>query len=173
MFDNAITKILENTFTKQDFYARLGVVKECLEHVFFTEGGGDTGRTFLCSEFARQTGREEMAPFIEEWGGEVLDLFVVDRFYEQVEGLKSRAEELPTLVLYAPVILENKEVEDIGAWSRREFDPRVMIDLMVDPRSLGGCAFVWQGKYHDFSLNYFMDKKNDEIEALIRSYDAK
>ncbi len=173
MLDSALDKILNNTFTKQDLYSRLGVVKECLENILFTAEDDGTSRVFLCAQFAKETGRPEMASFIEEWGTEVLDVFTADELYNQIEELKQKAEALPTVVLYVPVLLENKEVERVGRWCRGELDSRVMIDLMIDPRAIGGCAFVWQGKYHDFSLNYFLNKHSGEIRDLIKSYDAK
>lgn len=175
MTAEVLQKIISNTFTKQDFYARLAVVEECLEKALFTsETETDTThRTALITDFARQTGRGDMAAFIEGWGDDVLNSFTASDLYLQMEELKSSVESLPTLVLYAPVLLKNEDMVDVGKWSREQFDPRVMIDLMVDPKALGGCAFVWEGEYYDYSLNYFFNKKEAEIVELIRSYESE
>lgn len=173
MINTALQKILENTFTKQDFYARIGLVQECLEHSIYDSENDIENRAMHCAEYARSKNQTNLAPYIEEWGNEVFAIFSAENIYNQIRDLKEMVENLPELVLYVPVDITGKNIESIGQVVREKFGAQVMIDLMIESNALGGCAFVWNGKYHDFTLNYFLKEKQSEVANLIRSYDAK
>lgn len=173
MFQVALERIKNNTFTKQDFYSRLGVVQEFLEQALFSSAINTEDLADQCADYARQSGRIESANYIRDWGNDFFNIFTADNLYEAMEELKQEVEELPELVLYTPVSLENKQSEEIGAIAREMFDPEVMINLSVDSKALGGCSFVWQGKFYDFSFNYFLEKNEEAVLELINSYGQK
>lgn len=82
-------------------------------------------------------------------------------------ALARAVKELPTLVLYAPVPLARGSVKTIGEWCRREISPRILLELKVDGRMTGGCAFAWEGVFYDFSLSYFIEKHAQAYRALV------
>lgn len=172
MTDIALQKILRNTFTKQDFYTRIGLVLECLEHSAHGLDGGES-KAAHCAEYAKNKNKSSIAPYFLEWGEEVFGIFNTENIYNQIRDLKEKAGNLPELVLYVPVDLTGKGIEGVGGFVRERLGENVLIDLVIEPNSLGGCAFVWNGKHYDFSLNHFLEEKRADITSLIKSYDAR
>lgn len=169
-----LQRILSHTYTKSDFYRTLDVVQEYLEHAFYnTDDTDDTNHTERLVRYAESQGDVLVAEHLKEWGEPVLSVFTRENLYEKLKELKSAFEGLPEIVLYAPVLFGKEEVLTIGGWCRENLDRNIVLSMHVEPGVVGGCAFVWNGTYYDFSLDYFLEKKKEEITHLIRSYDAR
>jgi hypothetical protein len=167
MGDLILQKILAHTFTKADFYRGIDALQEALEHSFFSGDGQGNASEVVTYLFAKQ---DPSASRVEKWGDAVVSAFNRDNLYDRIGDLKTKVEELPTLVLYVPVALEDHEIESIGGWFRDSVNPNAILDVIVDTDALGGCMFAWKGVFYDFSLNHFLKEKRGDIRALINAY---
>ena len=168
-----LQRILLHTYTKSDFYRTLDVAQEYLEHAFYnTDDSDDSNHTERIVRYAETQGDVLVAERLKEWGEPVLSVFTRENLYEKLKDLKEDFEGLPEIVLYAPVQFGKEEVVTIGAWCRENLDRSIVMNMQVDTTVVGGCAFVWDGTYYDFSLDYFFEKKKGDITHLIRSSDA-
>lgn len=72
---------------------------------------------------------------------------------------------LPMVVITLATVLPKEEVEHLEQWFHRNVHPRVLLDIHIDPKLIGGCRFIWQGLEGDFSLRKrFRKKTEDGIE---------
>lgn len=169
-----LQRILLHTYTKSDFYRTLDVVQEYLEHAFYnTDDTDDSNHTERLVRYAESQGDILVAEHLKGWGEPVLSVFTRENLYEKLKELRNAFEGLPEIVVYAPVLFGKEEVLTIGTWCRENLDRNIVLNMQVEPTVVGGCAFVWNGTYHDFSLNYFFEKKKGEITHLIRSNNAR
>lgn len=174
MDNSLLQRILLHTYTKSDFYRTLDVVQEYLEHAFYnTDDTDDSNHTERLVRYAESQGDVLVAEHLAGWGEPVLSIFTRENLYEKLKELKEEFEGLPEMVLYTPVQFGKEEVVIIGAWCRENLDRNIVLSMQVEPTVVGGCAFVWNGAYYDFSLDYFLEKKKEEITHLIRSSDAR
>jgi hypothetical protein len=173
MKDSVLQRILANTFTKSDFYRAIDLVHEFLEYAFYnTDDSDDTDHTERLVAFATKRGEVTSARRIEEWGEEVLGVFTRDNLYEKLREIKEAVEELPELTLYVPVAFGQEELSMIGTWCRENVDRAIILSVSVDSDVSGGCAFVWRGAYHNYSLDHFLNKKQDEIRSVIHAFNG-
>lgn len=172
--DPVVQRMLANTFTKSDFYRAADIVHEYLEHAFYnTDDSDDTNHTQSIVAFATKRGEVGSAQRIEGWGEAVLETFTRDNFYDRLREIKEEIESLSELVLYVPVAFGQEELSMIGSWCRENIDRELILSVSVDPGVSGGCAFVWNGTYRDYSLDYFLKKKENEIRSVIRAFDGQ
>jgi hypothetical protein len=168
-----LQKILSNTYTKPDFYRSINVVQEFLEHAFYnTDDADDSNHTERIVRQVRMSGDIAVAERIEQWGDVVLSVFTRENLYEKLKELKDEIEGLSEFVLYVPTAFGPREVELIGQWCRENMNRTIVLNFVVEPDAVGGCAFVWEGVYYDFSLDHFIKKKEAEIARIILSYNA-
>jgi len=173
MNDHTLQNILLNTFTKSDFYRGLGVAREYLERIFYnTDDSDDNVKAEQVVLYAQNSGDGASADLIRGWGGEVFSTFTRDNLYSRLDELKESAEKLPELTLYVPVDLDAEGVTLIGSWCRKNIDTSLLLNIIVDPSAIGGCKFVWNGAYRDFSLGYFLEKKPGIVSNLLHEYGA-
>ena len=55
-------------------------------------------------------------------------------------------------VITLAVTLPKKEIQRLGRWFRENVNPRVVLEVRLDPNLVGGCQIIWQGFEGDFSL---------------------
>ncbi|KKS46225.1 MAG: hypothetical protein UY07_C0014G0010 [Parcubacteria group bacterium GW2011_GWA1_47_8] len=162
--------ILKNTYIKSDLFRRVGLLKESLEHTFFSGHPHDASQD-LFREFLREKGVEgsEDANMILEWG-DIAGGFTDGNIHERLANLDAEIKEIPTIIVYIPMLFGAQEYKRLGAWFREQVSPRMVLDIKIDPSVAGGCAFVWKGIYHDFSFKNFMSKHEAELKEAIRIY---
>lgn len=162
--------MLKNTYIKSDLYRRVGLLKEFLEHTFFS-GHLQESSQDLFLEFLREKGVEgsEDTKALLEWGA-IAQGFTDGNLRERLVNLDNEIKELPTIITYFPMAFGTKEYEMLGKWFREQVSPRMVLDVKIDPSTAGGCAFVWKGIYHDFSFKNFMGKHEPELKEALRTY---
>ena len=173
MDNHLLQTILQNTYTWTDLHHRFGLLQEFLEKETFLEHRQKTIGKSL-DEFLTDAGESsaDKAAFLE-WGEAFYNSFTTENTYSKLSELAVAIEELPVLTLYVAVFLPPEEVEKLALWVRTNIGPNVVIDLLVDAELAIGCAFVWEGVYHDFSLKYFMHQHREEFVKKIREYAYK
>lgn len=167
--------VLKNTFSVADLYRRADVLKRFLEFAFFKTAGEPHDRTALMRSFCEQdpTGTDRLdCEAVAAWGPAVFDAINPDNLYDSVTRLKRLSEELPVLTLYVPVRLGAPGVERIATWCRTNLSPDVILDVRIDPSSVGGCKFAYNNAFHDVSFAYFEKKARGALVERMRSYDA-
>ena len=165
-----LERMLANTYTTSEIYKRLLVLEDMLQHSLFEKKADSADREkHLYSQYQTPSERSS-AEGVAAWGKEVFDAFNKENLNAQMQSLKNSIEELPRLVVYAPVTFEAKHTEEIGSWCRKNIEGRLLLDLRIDPQSAGGCMFVWHDTLHDFSLRYFLKKREPEFKKLIAEH---
>ena len=69
-----------------------------------------------------------------------------------------------------PVAFDEAAVAHVGMWCREEVGPHIMLDIIVDPDTTGGCAFVYNDTYHDHSLGHAMEAHKGVVTELLNAY---
>lgn len=161
-----VSKILSNTFKKNECYKKLLLLEDFISHEY-SQKQGDVGT--LTDQFkARYAGTsdETMRDSVGEWGDEFFNTILLSGV-EAIEGLRHAVTLLPEIVLYVPTVFDGGQVKRIGEWCRTHMDATVCLDLRIDESTVGGCIVVWKNVLYDFSLEYFTRQHRDEISQMI------
>lgn len=174
MQDKVLTPILRNTFSMSDFYQRADMLQRFLEHRFFEKGEGEKNIVESIREYYKGKDSEILVHVeaIVAWGEAVLTSFTSDTVYERMRSLKQSVQELPQLTIYVPVHFSPAQIEPIGVWCRAYLHSDIMLEVQVDPETVGGCAFAYKNTFHDFSLAYFAKKERQALTKLVHEYGA-
>jgi len=163
--------ILSNTYTIADMKRRIGLLEAFLDHAHFS--GHDTSSAesplvaFLKEEKKENT---DEGNALLAWGDDFYTRLEKGNMDNGIEDLKKELSGLSVISMYFPVMFSNSEFENIGKWLRRNIDPFLIIDASIDSEMIGGCGFVWNGVYHDFSFHNFVDKHTNDLTDMIRKY---
>ena len=163
-----IGTIVSNTYTTHDLERRLGVLRGCVEAALFTE----TELSYLeeCTLYLGNQASEADAHAIKEWGEPVLTAFSQNNVGPLIKELQTAAEQLPTLMIYLPCTLPERELETIAQWCREERAPRTMLDVHIDVSVVGGCAFVSGDTYQEISFRSRIKDSPQLITHLLEAY---
>lgn len=168
--DTVLDAVLRTTFTTADFYRRVDMLRESLEHHFFESNAHDASAAQILGWYRGRDVTEADREAISAWGGDVLGAMSEGNLHERIEALKHAIDALPKLVLYVPVPLTEPHIIKLGAWCREHVSPQIMLELHVDPSSTGGCSYVYNDVYRDFSFSYFVSKRRNELVKLLHAY---
>jgi hypothetical protein len=152
-------------------HRRIGLLQQCLEEVLYhTESEG-----FLISLKARcdayitaQSIPSDSVAFASlteaDW-----NTFTLATLVPSVALLMKDVELLPVMTLYIPVAFTDTELEPLAHFVR-ETIPHAMFDIHIDPQVIGGCAFVYNDTYHQYSLKGYMHEHKGLVTSLLQSY---
>ncbi len=165
-----IASLLSTTYTKADLYYKTELIKEFLEHVFFKEG--ETRKDINMEHFKDFLQNKNIDEHISRILPEIVDFTIFktvtsQTLYGIIINAKGYIETLHTTTLYVPVVFSREEIKKIGEWFRNTISKTTMLSIRVDPLVVGGCAFVWNGTYYNFSFHYFIQKKHKEFLSLV------
>jgi|SRR3989344_2857385 len=172
--DRALERMLENTYTKADLYRRIDLVQEFLVQSLFNREHhqGSRAKDFRVWGKSKCENMEdaEAVSAASTWGDDVLNSFTPENVYVRIKELKQAIEALPEIVLYVPAVFSVEHVASLGTWCRAHVRAHILLQFIVEPTVAGGCAFVIDNVYHNFSLSYFMRKSHKELIELVRTY---
>jgi hypothetical protein len=168
--DPILDAVLRTTFTTSDFYRRIDMLRELLEHHLFENNARQASAAEIIGWYRGRDIADADRDAVAAWGDEVFGTLNAGNLHERIEALKQEVEKLPRLVLYVPVPLDMRHVENIGAWCREHISPQVMLETHVDPSSTGGCSYVYNDVFRDFSFSYFVSKRRNELVKLLHAY---
>ncbi len=153
------------TYSRSDFAYRLSLVRELLEYLFFIKRSVSV-TTETVKEFAAQSKKplEDIA-FLQSLPASFLTAFTQDSFYHQLDELVLASRQLQTLSLTVPVALTRADVEAIGRWAHEHVDPRLLIDIDIDPSIAVGCRIGWSNRLYDFSFEHYLTVQKKELQA--------
>lgn len=156
-----LERVKQNTFSQEDMYRRLGVLRECIEYAVYTNTGKSQEEE--CKEFLSKIENQDDADAISAWGAELFNAFNQQNAANLLHDLQEKAHAMPLLIMYVPVDFPETEVKQMAAWVREKMDKDMLLELHVEPTVVGGCAFVWNDTYHDFS---FHGRRQDVLDAI-------
>lgn len=84
--------------------------------------------------------------------------------------VRDEADQLPVMKLYVPVHFADKQLAPIAEWARSEVAPGLLFEVTVDPKVVGGCAFVYKDTHFDWSLKRYLRAKKGMITSLLNAY---
>jgi len=163
MLVKIVSIMLENTYTTDDLIERIGLMRKYYGVKLFTEGNTATLADVVASECEPHT-----LTAVEQWEERFAESDVQSIVvYEALDTVQEELAGIPSVTLYVPVRFDAEQVESFGAWFRENVQPNMLLSLRIDPRATGGCGFVWNDVYHDFSLHYYLDKERDAVTELV------
>lgn len=142
--------LCDHTFTVQAMRRRIGLLHECVELVLFNNEVADKAAAIKSA--IEQRAEDSDVSALMSLGDGVFSNLTTTTFQKEISALHATVDTLPVMVLYVAVVLPEVELADMAHWCRRECAPALLFDIQIDPQVVGGCAFVWNDTYHDFSF---------------------
>lgn len=146
-----LTRIKQNTYSQGELYRRLGILRECIEYAVYTNTG--LSQVEECENFLAKVEDQDNAEAVRKWGAAVFDAFNQQNTSDLLHELQEKAHAMPLLIVYIPVEFPPEEVTKLGVWCRENVHEDIVLELHIEPTVVGGCAFVWNDTYHDFSFH--------------------
>ena len=171
MADPALQDLLDTTYTKENFQRKSMLLKEFFSKWFFKEHGDMSLKDNLSSFLDENNIGEALKESLLALSDNFYNHFTKDNMGDVLSDLDSEVEKKPILTMYIPTVLPPVEVLKLGKWVRTNIQKDIFLNLDIDSSSIGGCAFVWNGVYHDFSLKYYFDKNRTEVKNLVRGFE--
>jgi hypothetical protein len=167
-----LATMCQNTYTVEDMHRRLGVFHQCLESILFhgTTSFDVHERMEAGLQFAATIASADDVGAIRAWGPAVWGTFSAEHLAQQIHSYEEVVAALPTFMLYVPVSLTPSATATLGSWCRTQLNPSLMLEIKVDAAVTGGCAFVHNSLYHDYSLHRAITSQAGMVTKLLSSY---
>lgn len=151
--------ILNTTYTSEAAFRRLGLLKQYLEAVTYQYAVAPSVDAYF-------EGREQPddVQVVATWIRSFPESNT-DTFYERIEEVERALSRVPVLVLYTPVAITGVQQDELSVCVRESVNAAVLVDYRVDPAAVGGCCFVWDGRYCDFSLTHYLAGQQQVITS--------
>jgi hypothetical protein len=167
MLVKIISTILKNTYTTDELSQRLNLMRKYYSEYLFAGAENLTLKDVLEGKCDGDTLRA-----LGEWIGKFEESGIQPIvIYEAIDSIQEDLTGIPSITLYVPVRFSTEQIKKIGTWFRENVQPNMLMSVHIDPRSTGGCSFVWNNIYYDFSLKYFLDKKKEEIVSAFNKHE--
>jgi hypothetical protein len=156
------------TYTVADMRRRLGLLQEGAEVALFNKQTTDVVAAIKATITNR--GNESDVAVMMEWEDAMFAQFTASNIRERMLALQQSVEALPVMTLYIPVAFPKADLASMATWCREECAPQLLFDVRIDPKVAGGCAFVWNDTYHDFSFTAQSKKYPGVITKHLQTY---
>ena len=170
MYDNLFTSLTKNFYTVQEIHLAIRLLKEFFDSYFFKGKKKENVKDALKKFLKERNDLEYTVRALLSLSDDFYNAFEQESAASIFDTLEKKTDKCEQIVLYVPILLPGEETKKIGEWIRTNVSKSALIDLKVDRFATGGCAFVLKGVYYDFSLRYFLKKKEREITQMIHSY---
>lgn len=160
-------ELLETTYTKANLSRKAMLLEEFFSKYFFTENQEGEKREGFKNFLLEENVGEYLRSSLLALSNDFYNQFSADNFRQLLNQLKEEEKNRPHITIYVATLLPPIEIEKLGKWARDNVAPGIFMDIEIDGGVVGGCAFVWNGVYHDYSLRYYIDKKRTEIRTLL------
>jgi len=158
--------MLQNTYTTDDLVERIGLMKKYYNRVLFEEDKEATLVNVLQDDCDENT-LACLQAWMQKFEKQKLQPIVV---YEALDTVQEDLSGMPNITMYVPVRFTSEQVKSFGNWFRDNVQPNLLMTLRIDPRATGGCGFIWNDTYYDFSLRYYIDKNQEEITTMFNKH---
>lgn len=158
--------MLQNTYTTDDLVERLGLMRIYYNKRLFVGGENSTLKEVIQNECDEHTFLS-LEAWVKVFEKENIQPLVV---FEALDTVQEDLGGVPAVTLYVPVRFSHEQIERFGVWFRENVQPNILLSLHIDPRATGGCSFIWNNIFYDFSLKYFIEKQKEDIVATFDKY---
>lgn len=160
--DTIFAQILTSTYTLNQVQRKIRILKEFFYQKLYTN-----------QEYKTDDLRTEDLTYVK-WI-KTLDPALVSQitqtnFNKIFTTLDTKVASLKVLLIYVSFDMSDPTITMLGALLRSSYGPQFLFDVRYDPSLLGGCALVWNGVYHDYSLKKSIDENKDKILGEIRTF---
>ncbi len=155
--DQILDQVLKDSLTLTEANKKLRVLK-----------------TFISDRIFNSNLKDEDVEAESEWLNS-LDKQLLDRFTEKnlnktFEKALEKLQQKGVLVIYFAFEPSRDLLLDVANWLRKNISPTLLFDSKYDPTLIAGCAFVWKGVYHDYSIRgKIADNRKVLLEMFKRS----
>ena len=160
-----LTQLVTVSYTKTDLTRKLRVLREFLEQKYYSQGG-QTLADFL--KVANCTKEDTSA--LLSLKSEFYKSFTKYNSYPLLNKINRLLNKEEIIHVYLPYEMEDAEKEKLGIWFKKNVNNKVILELIVDPSLILGCAFAYKGVYHNFSLKFFINSYRQDIRKLLDRY---
>lgn len=84
--------------------------------------------------------------------------------------LTKQTEQLKPVVLVLPFDLPEEEIFKLGGWLRQIFNLLLVYEVKYDPSLIGGCALIWNGVYHDYSIKHKIQMQQEQLLSSFKGF---
>ena len=162
--------LLTTTYTLTTAHHRLGVLRHVLEVVFFAGASDASTEERYQAALSELSAADRQA--LEALGTDWLADITQDTLHATLSDLRTWLEEIPTMTLYVPVVFAEEQVVELGQWCRAEIADPLLLELVVEPATVGGCAFIHNHTYHDLSLRARLAEAPDTVPSILATYES-
>lgn len=167
--EQVLAMMCANTRTASALHRRIGLLQAALEEVLFSSGQKNT-RGEAVRNYLKGHAAQEDAAAMCDWDDALFERFSPQSLGEEIAALRREGESLPSLTLYVPVELDEEALVSLSEWLRTQTRTHALVDLHVDPNTVGGCALVAHDRYHDLSFHTALKKKSGIVAKLLNTY---
>jgi hypothetical protein len=146
----------------------LGLLQEGAEVALFNNQTTDP--VVAIKAAISERGNERDVAAMMEWSDDMFIQFTASNIRERILSLQQAVDALPIMTLYIPVTFPETDLVAMATWCRQACAPQLLFDVRIDPRMAGGCAFVWNDTYHDFSFRAQSKKYPGIITKHLQTY---
>lgn len=164
--------ILAQSYTANDLHRRLRALQESLEKVLYEEPQQmrvvplAKRREKAINEVSNETDASILLALPEK----VWEHFTPATLADKMKKIYTESDALPVMTLYIPVAFTDVQLAPLAVWARREVAPGLLFEVMVDPKVVGGCAFVYKNTHFDWSLRRYLRAKRGIVTSLLNAY---
>ena len=108
---------------------------------------------------------------VKQWdASQWLEKIDPETFTTYVERLREWAASVQAFVVYVPVELSELEEGILASAVRTQYDPESFVDVRIDPNVTGGCAFIHNEQYYDYSLHGELKRRPEVMSEIFNAY---
>lgn len=163
-----LDNLLNTTYTNTAAHRRLGLLRHGLEVVLYQDEQESVtaGWQAYTATIDNPADRTTLQALGTDWLASVTTSNVAST----LEQLQTELALLPVFRLTVPCTLDEDAAATISDWCRTNLQPKVLLALTVDPDTVGGCAFVWNDVYHEYTLSTRLRAAPRTIPELLQTY---
>ncbi|MCD6528259.1 F0F1 ATP synthase subunit delta [bacterium] len=144
-------ELAEKIKTKEELIFYLEELSQAQQAVF-------KGGRILLSEKLKGKISEEFKKFLEKMEERKMLSKNPDQQYSFLEKIKKYLLSLPEVKLEIAFSPSNEFLKKISLWFEKKLNQKVILDLTVNPKIVGGAIIEYQGNWRDYSLAKEIDK---------------
>jgi len=156
--ESVFEKFTDTIKTKEQLDRYLEQIRQASRWVY-------KGGSLPLSEKIKGTAREEFRQFVRELeeAGQIPSARRDESTF--LKNIAKTWESLPVIRLKLAFLPSDDFLDDLTEWLAKQTGRKVVLDIEVDERIIGGCTFEYAGEYRDCTLEAKLD---EVLEAEVR-----
>lgn len=154
--EESFKELSKKIITKEDLVFLLGEINLVQKSVF-------KDIDIPLSERVQENISEDFKQFIKKLEEEKIILKNPQENQTFFDNLKKYLQSLPQIKIEVAFPPEKKFIDKVFLWLKKEFNQKLILDLVFNPKIIGGAVIEYKGK----RINLSLAKKIDELENQI------